>query len=108
MAGTRTARAKLRVPHDNEPGPPAPALPAWRDEAERELRIAALELKQMFLQDLRDGLEGREPRRARCKEPALPTWDNPFIYVQIQYPLSDNKEFVPPAEVEDSIIGHDC
>jgi hypothetical protein len=117
-AETWTARAKLasfhvpqfkvgedgsRVPHDNEPGPPAPALPAWRDEAELELRIAALELEQMVLQDLRDGLEGREPRRARRKEPALPTWDNPFVYVQIEYPLSDNKELVPPAEIEDEV-----
>jgi hypothetical protein len=103
----RAARAKLTSFHvpqfkvGNEPEPPAPALPAWRDEEERKLRIAALELKRMVLQDLRDGLEGQEPRRARNKEPVLPTWDNPFIHVQIEYPLSDNREFVPPAEIED-------
>jgi hypothetical protein len=61
----------------------------------------------MVLQDLRDGLEGREPRRAKrppnLKEPALPTWGNPFVYVQIEYPLSDNKALVPPAEIEDEV-----
>ena len=129
-AETWTAKAKLAsfhvlqfkvdedgfcTPRDDEPGPPVPALPGpypWRDEEERKLRIAALELKRMVLQDLRDGLEGREPRRARrkqdplaplvpLKEPPLPTWDNPFVYVQIEYPLSDNKALVPPAELED-------
>jgi transcriptional regulator with XRE-family HTH domain len=37
------------VPHDNEPGPPAPALPAWRDEAEFETRkLKRTELARIF------------------------------------------------------------
>jgi hypothetical protein len=41
MAGTRTARAKLRVPHDNEPGP---RVREDVDETKRKLEAKRLPL----------------------------------------------------------------
>ena len=74
------------------------------EEQERAFRLATVALKRMALRDLQDLMEGRQPRNARPledQEEALPSWDNPFVFVRIEYPLSDDEAFEIPANLKD-------
>lgn len=91
----------------------ADAFPDWHvqpDTADavtdetRRVMLDALAFKRMAFHDLRDAMEGKSPRHGRRLElppEARPSWDNPFVHVRIEYPLSDNEAFAVPATLTD-------
>ena len=118
-AGAWTARAEIHSPFTPRELPHLEFRKDTPDEKQystapltdydRDFRLAVLGLKDMVFRDLRDGLEGRTPRRAKRidvpfglkDKPGHPTWDEPFVYVEIEYPLDENVQYTPPPQLED-------